>query len=184
MVIMSGYSEVAGKQKQSENRPRGKIMGTNIYGIKRNGFSLTELMITLAITGILAAVAYPVYTGFMSTGARAAGQADLMALAAAMERHRAANFTYAGAASGGGNTGSPAIFATHSPSSEPESKKRYNLAIDSVATNGISYVISATPVSGTIQEGDGKLFYYSDGRKAWDKNNNGSIASTEFCWQC
>ncbi len=148
------------------------------------GLSLTELMITLAIVGILSAVAYPVYTGFMATGARGAGQADLMALAAAMERHRAANFTYNGAASGGGNTGAPGIFNTYSPSSEPEAKKKYNLAIDSVSTNGTSYVISATPVAGTIQEGDGKLFYYSDGRKAWDQNNNGSVGANEFCWQC
>lgn len=153
-----------------------------IFGGK--GFTLTELMITLAISGILASIAYPVYTGFMATSARSAGQADLMALAAAMERHKAANFSYEGAASGGGNTGSPAIFSNFSPSSEPEANKRYTLTISSVSANGTSYVLMATPVSGTFQDGDGALYYYSDGRKAWDQNNNGSVGSDEYCWSC
>ncbi|XOV81414.1 MAG: type IV pilin protein [Aestuariibacter sp.] len=148
------------------------------------GFTLTELMITLAISGILASIAYPIYTNFMTTSARSAGQADLMALAAAMERHKAANFSYEGAASGGGNTGSPAIFSNYSPSSEPESNKRYNLSIATVSANGTSYVLTATPISGTFQDGDGTLYYYSDGRKAWDQNNNGSVGSSEYCWSC
>ncbi|MEC7509784.1 MAG: prepilin-type cleavage/methylation domain-containing protein, partial [Pseudomonadota bacterium] len=31
---------------------------------------------------------------------------------------------------------------------------------------------------------DGTLFYFSDGRKGWDKNNNGSLESDEYCWSC
>lgn len=151
---------------------------------QNKGFTLVELMIVVAIVGIIAAIAYPSYQSMMVSSYRGAAQADLMALAAAMERHKAANFTYEGAASGGGNTGAPAIFQSHSPAAEPASEKRYDLIIEQVSANGISYRVRATPVSGGPQAADGSLFVFSDGRKAWDKDNSGSISTSEYCWGC
>lgn len=152
--------------------------------MKAKGFTLIELMIVVAIVGIITSIAYPSYIGFVKNGKRSAAQADLMALAAAMQRHKAGNYSYKGAASGGGNTGAPAVFHAHSPSSEPVANKQYSLTIDSVNASGTSYVLLATPVSGTPQSDDGKLYYYSDGRKGWDKNNNGNLESSEYCWKC
>lgn len=159
-------------------------MPSDRAGMRQAGFSLIELMIVVVIVGILAGVAFPAYQGFVSQGYRSTAQADLMALASAMERHRAAAHTYEGAAIGGANTGKPAIFHGHSPSTEPESAKRYDLVIDTVAASGNSYIIIAKPVSGTTQAGDGNLLYYSDGRKAWDKDSSGTIAPSEYCWRC
>ena len=146
------------------------------------GFSLIELMIVVAIVGIIAAIAYPSYQGVISDGYRGTGQADLLGLASAMERHHSGSFSYEGAASGGSNTGAPAVFSAYSPSSEPAANKRYTLSI--VAASATAFELKATPVTGTGQAADGALYYFSDGRKGWDKNNNGNLESSEYCWSC
>jgi type IV pilus assembly protein PilE len=46
--------------------------------INQKGFTLIEVMITVVIVGILAAIAYPNYTQFVAKGARADGLAGLM----------------------------------------------------------------------------------------------------------
>ena len=148
------------------------------------GFTLTELMIAVAIVGIITSVAYPSYLNFLNGSRRGAAQADLVAFAAAMERHKAANFSYNGAASAGANTGSPSIFQTYSPSTAPEANKKYDLSISTVSPTGTSYIIIATPVVSTPQAGDGVLYYFSDGRKAWDANSDGNLSTAEFCWSC
>lgn len=148
------------------------------------GFSLTELLITVAIIGILISFGYPAYTNYMGSAARAAAQSDLMAMAAGMERHKAATYSYAAAATGGGNTGAPNFYNSWSPSTEPESNKQYTLAISSVSASGTSYILTASPISGKAVAGTGVLYYYSDGRKAWDNNNDGTVSSTEYCWVC
>ena len=149
-----------------------------------SGFSLVELMVVVAIVGFVAMIAYPSYQGFMVGSNRSVAQADLMSFAAAMERHKAANFTYEGAAAGGNDTGAPAIYHTHSPSQEPATYKKYDLVIESVGANGNTHRLRARPVSTSAQAGDGDLFIYSDGRKAWDQDNDGSLSASEFCWKC
>ncbi|GAA0857990.1 type IV pilin protein [Aliiglaciecola litoralis] len=152
--------------------------------LKAKGFTLIELMIVIAIIGIVTSIAYPSYQGFLKSSNRSAAQADLMALAAAMERHKAANYSYKGAAESNSNTGAPEIFHAHSPSSEPAANRKYDLTIDSVSASGNSFVIIATPVNSTNQSGDGKLYFYSDGRKAWDKDDSNSLSTAEYCWGC
>jgi type IV pilus assembly protein PilE len=148
----------------------------------QTGFTLIELMITVAIIGIITSIAYPSYQGFIVSTNRGVAQADLMSLAAAMERHKAASFSYKAAADSAADIGKPAIFHQHSPSAERYDKRKYDLYISEAS--GGAYLIEAIPVLGTSQVGNGKVAFYSDGRRAWDTNNNGSFSTTEYCWNC
>jgi type IV pilus assembly protein PilE len=67
----------------------------SIYSKQQNGFTLIELMITVAIAGILVAIAYPSYTEYVLRGNRTEGQALLNDAAARQERYYAQNNTYA-----------------------------------------------------------------------------------------
>jgi type IV pilus assembly protein PilE len=61
---------------------------------KESGFTLIELMITVAIVGILAAIAYPSYTDYVIRSKRADGKAVLLQLQLAQEKWRANHTTY------------------------------------------------------------------------------------------
>ena len=58
------------------------------------GFTLIELMIAVAIVGILTAIAYPSYQGYVQSARRADAQADLLELAQWMERQFTVNGNY------------------------------------------------------------------------------------------
>ncbi len=62
------------------------------------GFTLIELMITVIIIGIIAAIALPSYQEQVRKTRRTNAQADLLELAAYMERHYGENFSYTAAA--------------------------------------------------------------------------------------
>jgi type IV pilus assembly protein PilE len=62
------------------------------------GFTLVELMITVAIVGILAAIAYPSYTSHVQKTRRAMAGACLMELSQWMERRYTTVLTHVGAA--------------------------------------------------------------------------------------
>jgi len=61
---------------------------------KNKGFTLIEVMIVVAIIGILAAIAYPSYDEYVKRGNRAEGQAFLNEVAARQERYFSQNNAY------------------------------------------------------------------------------------------
>ncbi|EWH00615.1 hypothetical protein Q427_18525 [Halomonas sp. BC04] len=63
------------------------------------GFTLIELMIAVAVIGILAAIAIPSYQGYVERARVSDGQAKLMELAGQLERCFTNNYTYEGCVS-------------------------------------------------------------------------------------
>jgi type IV pilus assembly protein PilE len=61
---------------------------------RRQGFTLIELMITLAIVGILAAIAYPSYTDYVIRSKRAVMKTRMLELAQMLERNYSVTNTY------------------------------------------------------------------------------------------
>ena len=61
---------------------------------KVKGYTLIELMIVVAVVGILASVAYPAYKSQVEQTRRSTAQADLLELSSFMERWYTENFTY------------------------------------------------------------------------------------------
>lgn len=130
------------------------------------GFTLIELMIVVAIVGILAAVAYPSYQSHVEKTRRAQAQADLMELSQFMERHYSTSFSYQ--KSGGGD---PTLPFTTSPKNNNQDTA-YNISFDGNVTDK-TFKLEAQPTS--MQSGDrcGTLTINQQGIKG---------AAANDCW--
>ncbi|SFD24811.1 type IV pilin protein [Pseudoalteromonas denitrificans] len=109
--------------------------------MKKNGFTLIELMIVVAIIGILAAVAYPSYTQYVVKSARAEAVTALIDAANRQEQFFVDNYDYTTVVA---NLGLQAATETG----------LYTLAIASVA-NSRAFTITATPASGVAATDSG-----------------------------
>lgn len=101
------------------------------------GYTLIELMVVVAIIGIISAIAYPSYQGYMRDTYQAQAAADLQLCASALERYYSNNFSYV-------NAHTSSVCAEWSPSDGPEANKRYDIEFDSDPTQ-TNYVIQAIP---------------------------------------
>ncbi|HVQ61685.1 MAG TPA: type IV pilin protein [Burkholderiales bacterium] len=68
---------------------------------RHSGFTLIEVMITIAIVAILAAVALPNYSAYITRGKIAEATSNLLAMRTKMEQFFQDNRTYAGACAAG-----------------------------------------------------------------------------------
>jgi type IV pilus assembly protein PilE len=71
---------------------------------RQRGFTLIELMIVVAIIGILASIVYPSYTDYLRSSRRADAQSDMLKIQLGMEKWRANNNTYSSTLANAGFT--------------------------------------------------------------------------------
>ena len=109
-----------------------------------HGFTLIEMMITVAIVAILAAIAYPSYQQQVRKTRRADCEGVIMEMANALERYYTENNSYVGFTLGAGNN-----FSNQCPK-DTGTAATYNLSLPTLTAN--SFVIQAAPTG--AQNGD------------------------------
>jgi type IV pilus assembly protein PilE len=126
-----------------------------MHNKKSRGFTLIELMITVAIVAILASIAYPSYTGYVIRSNRTAAQAQMMDIANRQQQFLLANRSYVDSA---------AEAWTKSGYSLPtELASRYDYSI-TVGTGAVpSFTITFTPKG--AQTSDVTMTFNSEGVK-------------------
>lgn len=120
-----------------------------------NGFTMIELMVTVAIIGILAAIAYPSYVQYVIRSNRSAAQAQMLDIANRQQQFLLANRAYA----------ATAAMTTSGYAVPPELITKYTFEATVGAGTVPSFLITFTPVVGSSQAGDGALTLNSDGVK-------------------
>lgn len=120
-------------------------------------------MIVVAIVAILAAIAMPSYQSYVVRSARVQAQAELLELSSLQEKIFLNSNAYSASVTAAYNATSTGGLGR---ASGKTNDGRYDLALD-ITTPSQTYVLTATPVSGGPQDGDGNISISESGLRLW-----------------
>jgi type IV pilus assembly protein PilE len=142
-----------------------------------SGFTLLELLVTVVLIGVLAAIAIPSYSAYVARGQRSAAKAALMQSAQFLERNYTSSGSYSTGASG---------VATNAPTDGGQIT--YALAVTFPTSQ--TYVLTATPcgAAGSCPAGSNSTFTDTEcGTLTLDNTgaksvSGGTNADPNACW--
>ena len=129
----------------------------------QNGFNLTELMIVVAVVGILAAIAYPNYTASVDKSRRADAQVSLMTAAQTLERCYTMQNNYTECGFSDGDT-------------FDSDEAFYRITVTSIGTQ--TYTLTATPQNAQERDEDDCATFTLD--QAGRQGATGEVG--DDCW--
>jgi type IV pilus assembly protein PilE len=147
------------------------------------GFTLIELMIVLAILGLLGAIALPSYTSHTAKAYRTDARAQLLQVAQFMQRFYAANDNFKADRKGNAVLGQIPEMLLHSPSQGPA---LYDLTIPEATLSEQNFIIQMTPVASGKMATDecGTFTLTSTGIKGVAVGTNtGNTTLRDKCWK-
>lgn len=139
--------------------------------VKFKGFTLVELMIVVAIIGILAAIAYPSYTQYVIKANRVDAQAEMTRIASLMQRYKLINSTYL---KQNGQAIALSDLTGVSADYPNSTKKTYQFALSNVTAD--TWVLTATPYGNQV--GNGNVVLNHEGHRCWTKGSSCTPTAT------
>jgi len=136
------------------------------------GFTLIELMIVVAIVGILATIAYPSYQDYVRRAARAEARAKMLNMVLLQERNFSDRGAYVAVASGPLTDG----WQTANWSGSSYNSRKYDVTA-TVGNPANTFTVTATPSNGFSEPACGALSVTSDGTRS---SSAGDFAT---CWK-
>ena len=133
--------------------------------MKNRGFTLIEVMIVVAIVGILSAIAMPSYTEYIRRGHRADARAGLLQAQQWLERAATATGVYP--------TALPATLTWAN-----DSAKRYTICIGGATTS--AFTLTATPKGAQVGDKCGNFTVTNTGVRGAKGATTGDIVTD--CW--
>ena len=116
---------------------------------KRGGFTLSELMIVVAIIGVLAAIGLPSYDRYIIRSNRAVAKQFILSVASKQEQYLLDARQYA--TNIGSTVVNPGGVLNMTP--PPELNTRYTFAITACAAPCVTYTITGTPIGTQASDG-------------------------------
>jgi type IV pilus assembly protein PilE len=136
--------------------------------VKRNGFSLLELMMAICIAGILAAIAIPSYGHYIHATNRTDATRTMIADAQALERCYSQSFTYAGCTAAAAGTANSA-------------QGFYSVTII-IGSPAVSYTITAVPIAPPQLTDDSCATFTLNSAGTQGATSSNNSDATPVCW--